>query len=308
MLISLFIVFVGVLIILSFLSVIASTAMDWVSNIFHLKGRNLERALKNMMSSSDVNETVFNQFRENPLYRQLSKYPNREGSKPSYMNKETFQSILLNTISNGRDLNDPEKVKEYIELLPDVDLKNTLRQLMADAGGDMNQFRMNIGLWYDDVMERSRGWYSRMTKRGLLTIGVIIALLFNVDAIQVFKSLQSNPEHLHRVVSAAQYLQTGDAGSLGVTSGVSNLLTPTPSNQGFGGMQPYNPAYTAPPSNPAGGAVQPFSPPSAQGAQPQAVQPFSPPGQGGGVQQPATQGMEPFAPPGQEAMGAPPQP
>ena len=249
---SIAIILIGVLVIFGLLSLLASTLMDWISRIFGLKERNLDRALKNMLASTDVHETVYNQFRENPLYRQLAKYPNSKRSRPSSMPKETFQSVLMNTITQGNQVYDVKVLKEYIEQLPDIDLKNTLRQLMTDAGDDPMQFKANVENWYAGVIRHSDKWYEQATKRGLLSIGLAMAVFFNIDAIHVFKVLQNNPEYLEKVFAVAQHYP-------------SNAVVPAgpevPADQQGGGIQPMEaPVQPFDPGGQEGAGFQPFDP------------------------------------------------
>lgn len=183
------------------LSLLATSIMELLSSFLGLRGKTLLRALRNMLASSDVHESVYNDFRENSLYRQLTPDPSRSsGREPSYIEPSTFQSILFDIILKGAPL---DKIEERIEQIPDVDLKNVLRQLYREAEQDLDAFRLKVQGWFESIMDRASGWYKRNTQRILLYLGFIIAILFNADVLEIYKRLESDPEKLEQIVAMA---------------------------------------------------------------------------------------------------------
>ncbi len=252
MLIKLAIVSLGVVLILAVLSMLASTLMDWVSRLFGFREKNLERALKNMLATSDVHESVYRQFTENPVYRQLSEHPDNPKSSPASLNKEDFTSILMNVITRGNPVQTSDELSLYIEQLPDVDLKNALRQFLADANYDLNAFRFRVGQWYENLMGHAENWYQKRIQTGILFIGFLMALGFNIDALQLFSTLKSNPEALQRVLAISR-----QAPATGLyrpatppAAGVPQPYAP-PSGETQPPVQPYDPAAMPQPYTPA---------------------------------------------------------
>jgi len=263
MLIKLAIVALGVVLILALLSLLASTLMDWVSRLFGFREKNLEKALKNMLATSDVHESVYQQFVENPVYRQLAEKPNDPKSGPTSLNREDFTSILMNVITRGNPVQTSDELSLYIEQLPDVDLKNSLRQFLADANYDLNAFRFRVGQWYDNVTAHADKWYEQRIKTGILFIGFLMALGFNIDALQLFNGLKSNPEALQRVLAMTQNSAVPAAASYdpaGVPSTPpANGPQPfTPPGEGIS-AQPYDPGASPQPYTPSA-SPQPYTP------------------------------------------------
>ncbi len=254
MLIKLAIVALGVVLILAVLSMLASTLMDWISRLFGFREKNLEKALKNMLATSDVHESVYRQFTENPVYRQLSENPNDPKSSPVSLNKEDFTSILMNVITRGNPVQTSDELSLYIEQLPDVDLKNALRQFLADANYDLSAFRFRVGQWYENLMGHAENWYQKRIQTGILFIGFLMALGFNIDALQLFNTLKSNPEALQRVLTMTRKVPATTE---------YRAVTPPAAN----GPQPY-----VPPGGEAPAPVQPYDP----GAGPQPYTPYAP--------------------------------
>ncbi len=191
----------GLVFVMLLLSLLATTLMELIASGLALRGKNLEKALKNMLASAGNDETLYKNFKQNPLFIQLSqKFFGRKYS-PSYMNADSFQSILLHTILGEQNT---DKLIQQIEEIPDENLRKVLKQFLSDANHELDAFKGKIQKWYDDVMDRASGWYKRYTQKILVFVGLAIALVFNADAIAIYKYLGSNPENLASVLSLAE--------------------------------------------------------------------------------------------------------
>ncbi|RJE72446.1 hypothetical protein [Reichenbachiella sp. MSK19-1] len=69
-----------------------------------------------------------------------------------------------------------------------------LKSLWVDAQGDVEEFKRLLERWYDQMMERTIGWYKKYCQVVLLFIGLGIAIVFNVDTVLIVKKLSSDPE------------------------------------------------------------------------------------------------------------------
>lgn len=197
-------VVIGIIFVLLLLSLLATTLMELLSSMFSLRGRNLVKALRNMLASSDPNDTLVTRFRSNSLYRHLTQQYGRRSvgfSAPSYMSAETFQSILFDIVLEGDEV---ANLETRLETLPDKDLRNVLRQLWRESGGQVDLFRLEVQNWYNNVMDRAAGWYKRYTQKILLVMGLGIAVVFNADTVALYDRLSNDPETLEQLVNAAE--------------------------------------------------------------------------------------------------------
>ncbi len=245
-------VVIGIIFVLLLLSLLATSIMELLSSLMSLRGRNLVKALRNMLASADPNETLLDEFQRNSLYRHLTQQYGRRTqgvAAPSYMSAETFQSILMDVILKGDDVT---KLEERLEQLPDEDLKNVLKQLLRESGGQMDLFRLEVQNWYNNVMDRAAGWYKRYTQKILLFMGMGIAIVFNADTVALYDRLSNDPETLATIANAAErYVQARDyAGGPAIAPAPSSPNTapaaapddPAPSaDPGFDGQVPVNP-------------------------------------------------------------------
>jgi len=104
-----------------------------------------------------------------------------------------------------------DKLDKKIEEVKDENLREVLRQFLQDANYDLNTFKKRIQKWYDDVMDRAGGWYKRSTQKILVVIGMLIAIIFNADAIAIYERLESDPENLSEIVNMAESFVNADS-------------------------------------------------------------------------------------------------
>jgi hypothetical protein len=81
-------------------------------------------------------------------------------------------------------------------------LGRSLTALWERAAADPQQFLVEVAGWYDAQMERVSGWYKRWTKRWLIAVGLLIAVLVGVDTVRIAESLYGS-NTVRAAVSAA---------------------------------------------------------------------------------------------------------
>lgn len=194
-------VVVGLVFVLLLLSLLATTVMELLASFMSLRGKNLEKALRNMLSFTDADEKLLAAFKENSLYKQLGSKYGKSRRSPSYISDESFQSILMDVILRGEGV---EKLEAKIDELPDEDLKNVLKQFLREADNNVDAFKGKVKGWYNDVMDRASGWYKRYTQKILVGVGFLIAVIFNADTLAIYERLESDPETLQQVVALAE--------------------------------------------------------------------------------------------------------
>jgi cell division septation protein DedD len=113
------------------------------------------------------------------------------------------------------------------------DLKQTLSGLVGSAAQYADTSEKNIALartnvetWFDSTMERLGGWYKRRTIIFSLVIGVILALVFNVDSLQLSIHLWKDPVARGALVAQASQFQPPEPAPTATTEPV--VATPDP--------------------------------------------------------------------------------
>lgn len=196
-------VVVGIIFIILLLSLFATTVMEIISGLFGLRGRNLYFALKKMLSDSD-DPTLLKEFQNTAMYKQLSSTWLGRYYPPSYLSSGNFRSILFNVLNNL----DGERMQDKINTIPDESLRRVLGGLLEEANEDVDGFKLKVEGWFDDVMDRASGWFKRYIQFYLVILGFAIAVGFNADTIEIYRTLSNNPSaRLEVYQSAANYVQ-----------------------------------------------------------------------------------------------------
>lgn len=188
---------IGLIFILLLLSLLATTIMELINSILSSRGKHLEKVLENMLAPSN-NRVIFEAFRANPLYRQLSGRFVGKNTPPSYLTSENFRDILFKVL--GKD----NQLENGVEEIPDQTLKEVLHQFLGEANFDYEAFAEKVESWYNNVMDRASGWFRRKVQGRLIIVGLVIAVLFNADTIAIYNKLSLESETLDQVVLLAQ--------------------------------------------------------------------------------------------------------
>jgi len=210
---------VGLVLVFLLYSLFASAILELIASFMSLRGKNLEKTLRNMLDPG--NPGVFQEFRNNPLYQQLSGKFIGKITPPSYLPSEKFRSILFQVLDRGQQGGD---LDELVGKLPDGSLKSVLQQLIGDARNDKEEFKNKVELWFNDVMDRASGWYKRNTQRILILVGVSMAVIFNVDSLEIYGSLSRDPETASKLALEATQIPGVQTDSPTFQQEVTNLL------------------------------------------------------------------------------------
>jgi hypothetical protein len=180
-----------------------------------------------MLEDGSGQHAFIQKFYGHPAIKYLAE--NKTFDKPSYLATETFSQTLIHLL-RGDSYSNSKSQMEAIGLKLEKELalasdkkkseiaKETLRQLhllYIDAQGDIDRFKINIGKWYDETMQRVTGWYKRQTQWLLLAIGFVIAVIGNVDTIKLYHILANNKSAREQMVQLAIKSQDKYAAAIG---------------------------------------------------------------------------------------------
>lgn len=204
-------VVLGIVFVLLMLSLFATSIMELLAAILRLRGRNLKTTLKNLLiDEKKGGNGLFEAFITNPLYKQLSfKYGRGVSNPPSYIDNDSFRTILFDVILGEDGLESQLKTK--IDGLENEEMRRILKQMIRDADGKIDVFKERIGHWYDSIMDRASGYYKRRTQKILVGVGVVMAVVLNADTLALYRSLETNPDALDKLVVAANVIAEKDS-------------------------------------------------------------------------------------------------
>ena len=123
----------------------------------------------------------------------------------SYVSAQAFARSLIDLlVPDGTGTTTITQLRHQIENLPvGVPARDALLSLTRGAGDSVEQFRKAVERWYDEQMGRVSGWYKRWTQRHLLIVGVLLAVLMNINTFAMTRALYQDQPIRNAVVAQA---------------------------------------------------------------------------------------------------------
>jgi len=213
-------------------SLLATIIQEMIASAFHFRAKILERAIFRMLEdetkfSSRISSIFYlfkktgnggdtasasSEFYQHPLIKFLGE--SKKSSRPSYINRETFSKVLIDLL-RGDQVKPGEDIRPLIQKALDESKTNWggatisqetlrfLKSIWADAQGDVEKFRESLESWFDETMNRASGWYKKNTQFILFFTGLLIAITFNVDTVNLVGKLQKDPKLREQIVQQA---------------------------------------------------------------------------------------------------------
>ena len=159
--------------------------------------------------------------------------------KPAYLSASAFSDILFDVLSNRRSkinatpilMND---IKTFVsnQLQNKPGLRSILNMYVEQANGDVQKFKLLLEDWFDDTMNRVSGWYKRQATKILFVIGLMLAMTFNVNTIEIVHRLSVNKDLRETLAkSASAYVENANKNrSTGSQPGGSQTQTKNPAD------------------------------------------------------------------------------
>ena len=141
---------------------------------------------------------------------------------PSYIPSRTFALALLDMAARGPDTDavssDPDapgisidSIRLNLLRLQNPPVQRVVLTALDVAQGDLNRVVAEIETWYNSAMDRVSGLYKRSTQWIILWIGFALALVLNVNAIQIADFLYRNDTARTAIVARAETAATDTA-------------------------------------------------------------------------------------------------
>lgn len=225
-------VFIGLIFIYVLYSLFATIILEFYSSFFSLRGRNLEWALNRMLLDQKENigisrlkiiaavVTLWNSlvrifyFPRKGLVEKFYNHPNikylSEGginNRPAYIKNETFSWTLMDILKEGPGKSYVDNIEANLvngnPLNIDNDTKELLSKFWRDSNQDLVKFKSFIADWFENTNERAAGWYKQNIQFLLLIIGLVLAILFRLDTIELAKKLATDKAVREQTVQLA---------------------------------------------------------------------------------------------------------
>ena len=175
-------------------ALIVSTLQEALTAFTRLRARTLLAGVKTMLNDPHFTALA------RALYAHALVNPHDDGretneqnvkTKPSYIEPANFAIALVDTIQSIPG--DYAQLGRDIDAIGDPQVRQALQGIHQRAGGDMERFRDCVADWFDTAMERVSGNYKRRSLMTSFLLSLLIAMLFNIDSIHLFRTLWQHP-------------------------------------------------------------------------------------------------------------------
>ena len=187
-------------------ALIVTTLQEALAAAFRLRANTLLAGIKTML-----NDPRFDGLAR-AIYRHPLVNPHADGTlpdergmrtRPSYIEPAHFAIALVDSLWHVPG--DFAQLAGAIETIPDPQLKQAMRALYGRAR-DLQQFQDMLAGWFDTAMARMSGIYKRRQLLISLLLALLLAILFNIDSIHLFRTLWQQPTlaaHLREAAGVA---------------------------------------------------------------------------------------------------------
>jgi hypothetical protein len=181
-------------------ALIVTTLQEALAAAFRLRANTLLAGIKTML-----NDPRFDGLAR-AVYLHPLVNPHTDGTlpgerdmrtRPSYIEPAHFAIALVDSLWHVPG--DFAQLAGAIETIPDPQIRQVLRGLYARAR-DLQQFQDMLAGWFDNAMARMSGTYKRRQLLISLLLALLLAIMFNIDSIHLFRTLWQQPSlaaHLH---------------------------------------------------------------------------------------------------------------
>ena len=184
-------------------ALIVSTLQEALAAALRMRPRCLLDGIKSMLNDPNLTAlagAVYAHALVNPHARPGPVDPRALKALPAYIAPAHFAVALVDSIQSIPG--DYAQLGRDIDALADPQLRRALQGIYQRAQGDMQAFELAVSGWFDTAMERVSASYKKRAMMISLLLSLLLAVLFNIDSIHLFRSLWTHPA-LAAQISAA---------------------------------------------------------------------------------------------------------
>jgi hypothetical protein len=174
-------------------ALIVTTVQEALASAFRLRANTLLEGIKSMLNDPGF-DALARAVYAHPLVN-----PHVDGNavderdlpaKPSYIEPAHFAIALVDSL--WQTPGDFLQLAGAIDAIPDPQLRRALQGLYGRAR-DLQHFQDMLAGWFDNAMARMSGAYKRQQLLISLLLSMLLAILFNIDSIHLFRTLWQEP-------------------------------------------------------------------------------------------------------------------
>lgn len=181
-------------------SIINSAIVEGIGQIVNERGKFLRKKLETFFEhTSDKSKNLIHDLYDHILIQGFKKNAN----DPSYIDKRIFAQSFLELVFEDNPITDENgNIKSQLSIkqsksdkLPDKlveSLNFILKKIPNDVSNKLDYLQKEIEELYEAYMQRVSTWYKQKMRLVLGIMGVIFAVIFNLDTVNFYDILKKN--------------------------------------------------------------------------------------------------------------------
>jgi hypothetical protein len=220
-------VVIGLVFVYLLYSLLATIIKEIIASMFSLRANMLVVAVERMLSDDPPKglisrffsirlglgskrdpKALVQKFFSNPGIKYLAK--GKLNSKPSYIEPAIFSKAIMDVLKGDNPpagVNTVVQINSVIadskEIVIPEQTKKYLKSLVTDSNNDPDILKALLEQWFNTTMDRASGWYKRQAQVILLCIGLMVAIILNVDTLGIVSKLSKDKNAADRLATMA---------------------------------------------------------------------------------------------------------
>jgi hypothetical protein len=219
---------IGLVMMWLILSVATMEIQNWLTQVLNTRAKFLEETLLEMFKNE---KGLLEQFYNHPAIKELGKVDKKGNyKKPTYIPKEVFARVTMQLLTNTSKQSATavpaaisfsdmaatvEQVKELSpalkdlmeQLFPGLDQQGMISTELENIQTRLKGYQDNMEKWFDHNMDNASIWYKENAANIAFLIGLGLAVIFNVDTINITNRLWREPTIRQALVAQADTYQ-----------------------------------------------------------------------------------------------------
>ncbi len=187
---------IGLIFCYASVALIASSTYEAIASWLDLRSKTLLCGLTHLLNAKSGSGealllNIYNDLLAHPLGTGVALNIKDIKNKPAYIPSKNFALALIHSIQEVPG--NFENLSADIDAVKDEQLRSLLRSLHQKVKGDLNRFQHELATWFDSGMGRVSGAYKKQSQIWCFVIAFVIAVVFNINSVQLFKTLWLHP-------------------------------------------------------------------------------------------------------------------
>jgi hypothetical protein len=187
---------IGLAVMYLMFSLVGTTVNEMAATVMKLRSRQLGSAMQAI-----IHPPLRDDFYNSGI---IAGFADAVKNHPSYIASDNFAHALLNSLDPSKSLPGFSDVRQAVQLMPDCNIRDVLLAQIVAANGDLDKLRTGVATWYDSAMDRVSGLYKRDMKYISVIVGILLAIAFNADSVNVTRALWQDPKLRADMVEVAR--------------------------------------------------------------------------------------------------------